>query len=1113
MAERRKANPKKRSRRRTRVEDVARSRRRRRRLRKGRDDGVREDPEVKKARTIRPPNPKQAPLPIDQPARPSAADATDRAPRRSSKALRRGKPSAQERGRRSPRSRESLPRSSEAEGPAQKSKGQAPVVTVFGGGVAGLSVAHELIERGFIVQVVEREISQDREYECEVGGMARSQFGRIKADLMRLHPYLFPGEARDYLESVLASEILDPEVSEIQADPKHPFKDEEERRKAIELLQKLRLVEMQPVHRRFGVPERIRFDASRKAPLNLDRTDDHKVANREKLERVAETLSLAYDEYENALNRKLRRDDVDESVRRLLEPDTVLRRREILVVEIRGHTDSDGDERENREASLKRAMAVRDHLLGLLAKCDPKVPYGLHFVAVAMGSQESEGISKRKLARELCNRVDFQIVEQVLPGEHGYRFFPACYRHLFELMKRTPLLDRNQQETGFTAFDQLVTPPPVAIGLKDTSYFREIGRQRPRSLEDLRELFRVLFTEMGLTPRDALRYGVQLAKFMTSCPERRQLYEGLSWVEFVNGQREIVPRGGQEPEAVARRGPMRHHTKYSERAEYLLYEVSQALIAMDAEETDAHTHGLTSVQLLLDYLETRSETDLTLNGPTSLVWLYHWKTYLKRQGVRFFVGEVDRLKWDEKHGLVPEVKHPFDAIPPSPEVGGQEYISHEAGPGKLTPDFYVLALPFEKVCDLVWSCAEESPHDPTKQQRLDGVLAQLRHFSVASGYADAKGKPQLHRSDTTGMPMGTYPLRDLSGIQYFFRNQARIGRGHMVYPDTPWGLSSISQLAHWRERRAREGGFLGLLSVDIGDFYDPYPTVEKPEPGAILPTAWKSTREEIANKTWEQVRESSGVLLASLLERPNYYHVDESIEFDDESHLPVWNHAPFLINLPSQWEHRPGVFPPHGYVAAPGERKTLRREYTGEDSIWYGIANDHWSLAGTHMATLTRLATMESANESARHAVDAILRKLVDQRLNPQSMYNSEGKMLGEFCRIFDPADHEPADLQPFKRLDKQLFDQGLPHALDILGVLELVDRMPERGGPETERSLASFLKLLERSARTSIDDWEFASPAYADAVQAILRHVRGLLNPSTKKTLRDFIDELSRRD
>ena len=57
-----------------------------------------------------------------------------------------------------------------------------PVVSVFGAGVAGLSVAHELAERGIKVKVYEPMESPTEEHSCLVGGMAANQTGRVNVD-------------------------------------------------------------------------------------------------------------------------------------------------------------------------------------------------------------------------------------------------------------------------------------------------------------------------------------------------------------------------------------------------------------------------------------------------------------------------------------------------------------------------------------------------------------------------------------------------------------------------------------------------------------------------------------------------------------------------------------------------------------------------------------------------------------------------------------------------------------------------------------------------------------------------------------------------------------------
>ena len=52
-------------------------------------------------------------------------------------------------------------------------------------------------------------------------------------------------------------------------------------------------------------------------------------------------------------------------------------------------------------------------------------------------------------------------------------------------------------------------------------------------------------------------------------------------------------------------------------------------------------------------------------------------------------------------------------------------------------------------------------------------------------------------------------------------NNYRFSDGHVYYPDAPWALSSISQLAFWRERIEPVGKYIGQNSFDIGNWYKP----------------------------------------------------------------------------------------------------------------------------------------------------------------------------------------------------------------------------------------------------------------------------------------------------
>jgi len=146
-----------------------------------------------------------------------------------------------------------------------------------------------------------------------------------------------------------------------------------------------------------------------------------------------------------------------------------------------------------------------------------------------------------------------------------------------------------------------------------------------------------------------------------------------------------------------------------------------------------------------------------------------------------------------------------------------------------------------------------------------------------------------------------------------------------------------------------------------------------------------------------------------------------------EHALVIENGNPYIINVPGQWRYRPGLL---------------------DGLIWYASENDslmrRWIPAGTYMATHTRITTMEAANESGRHAVNAILHKiLVPPQPGEPPLFNRQGKLIGDFCKIWDPEKNEP-DVDLAKELDEALLHKGLPHLLDILRVADFLEALPE---------------------------------------------------------------------
>ena len=128
------------------------------------------------------------------------------------------------------------------------------------------------------------------------------------------------------------------------------------------------------------------------------------------------------------------------------------------------------------------------------------------------------------------------------------------------------------------------------------------------------------------------------------------------------------------------------------------------------------------------------------------------------------------------------------------------------------------------------------------------------------------------------------------------------------------------------------------------------------------------------------------------------------------------------------------------------------------DGQFYEVCNHGWVIAGMYAKTFTRLATMELAAESARHAVNAIIHHRAGQ---------PEGQLRGDFCRIFNPEDEEIDDLATLKRIDARLYQDNLPHFMDILGWEQAIEALTRSANP-----IADLGKLVTSSVNTFRRDW-----------------------------------------
>lgn len=608
-------------------------------------------------------------------------------------------------------------------------------------------------------------------------------------------------------------------------------------------------------------------------------------------------------------------------------------------------------------------------------------------------------------------RVELRVSNAVLPGEHGFRYFPGFYRHLFDTMKRTPISyigEAGYQAVTRTVYDNLVPTRATylisadrrrvspAVTAPESPSLASVPRVPSRSPTELLHGAVDVLRKIGHAPAEASRIALKIFQYMTSSNARRaREFENITWWEFIQGD--------------TFNEPCRTH----------LDSGPEVLGAMSSREADARTQGTCLVQLLMDQLTGRSLTDATLNGPTSVAWLNPWRAYLEARNVQFWHGKIlDFRALEDLDEVVPEVEllggTPLDM---------EDVLRTAIFQGREL--FFILAVPLTEMM----AGDGEGPFDPISASAhpglarrfldaralLPGPRGETRDFEAIRVWSSNADFP-LDGWNQPPAANGTHrsALRHLVGVQYFFPVNVQLGVEHALYLDSDWRLSSISQIHFWNVMPAWP--CRGIVSVDIGALHRPIDTGFARNTQTLVAnrTAWNCSAREIAHEVWRQVgtaiqtTTSTGgavSLNSNMVPRPSCFHLDENLVFNSGEGTVKANQTPYLINRPGEWTLRPGRLAPEGYE----------------------VQAERWVLAGCYMKTYTRLTTMEAANESARHAVNAILHA---------------SRVEGDRCRIWNPEEHELPDLQFLKDLDALLVRDGLPHFVEILGLDEVPDAL-----------------------------------------------------------------------
>ena len=190
---------------------------------------------------------------------------------------------------------------------------------------------------------------------------------------------------------------------------------------------------------------------------------------------------------------------------------------------------------------------------------------------------------------------------KLLPGEHGFRFFPHFYRHVPDTMSRIPF---GNNPRG--VLDNLVPTTRTALSRAGAPDLLVCSRF-PRGWHDWKIAIRGAFGFFRIVPvADMLLYVRRLLVWLTSCDERRlHEYEHVPWWEFT--QASSRSEGYQQ---------------------FLGEGFTRMMVAVRAEEGSTRTVGAIGLQLGLGLLTYGADVDSVLCGPTNEMWIDPWVAHL-----------------------------------------------------------------------------------------------------------------------------------------------------------------------------------------------------------------------------------------------------------------------------------------------------------------------------------------------------------------------------------------------------------------------------------------------------------------------------------------------------
>ncbi len=246
--------------------------------------------------------------------------------------------------------------------------------------------------------------------------------------------------------------------------------------------------------------------------------------------------------------------------------------------------------------------------------------------------------------------------KKLLPGEHGFRFFPGFYKHVTDTMERIPYPGNAKG-----VFDNLVATSRIEIARFTNKDILMVSKF-PTSRKDLKVLITsVSGGNFNLTKEEVDFFADKMWQLLTSCKERRQdEYEKLGWWEYLEADR------------------------FSVNYQKLLVEgLTRTLVAAKAQLANTKTGGDILLQLIFDMFKVGKASDRVLNGPTNEVWIDPWLNHLRKAGVDYHLNaKVQSIACDKEKVISTTILENGKTV-------------------EVSADYYIAALPVEVITPLI----------------------------------------------------------------------------------------------------------------------------------------------------------------------------------------------------------------------------------------------------------------------------------------------------------------------------------------------------------------------------------------------------------------------------